>query len=63
MKRSLCIDLVFVGVFSYADRILSDENDPLNILLAEEEEESQDCNPYLRSSTLCWATVKYVEEE
>jgi hypothetical protein len=38
MSRSMVVIEVLSGAINYADRIACDENDPLNILLAEEDE-------------------------
>lgn len=54
MRKSMCIDEVYVGGIGYADRIAVDENDPLTLLIAAEET-AEEPNSYPHSSSLTWA--------
>lgn len=53
MSKSMCISEVTHGVLAYADRIPVN-NDPLELLI-EEEETEEELNPYPHSSSLSWA--------
>lgn len=56
MAPSMCVGEVYLGGIGYADRIAVEENDPLNLLIAQEED-SEEVNSYPHSSSLCWATT------
>lgn len=54
MSKSMCVNEVYLGAIGYADRIAVDENDPLTLLIAAEED-SEEPNSYPHSSSLTWA--------
>lgn len=54
--KSMCINEINAGVINYADRIAVDENDPLTLLIAAEDD-NEEPNSYPHSSSLTWATA------
>lgn len=55
--KSMCINEVSSGVLAYADRIAMDDNNPLTLLIAAEDEDEHEINAYPHSSSIAWAIV------
>lgn len=54
--KSMTTNEVYAGAIGYADRIAVDENDPLTLLIAAEEDgDGEEPNSYPHSSSLTWA--------
>lgn len=52
MARSMQVDIVRVSNLNFADQVASDECDPLNILIAAEENNSEEASGYGEHSLL-----------